>query len=235
MRVLLVEDDKHVADALAGALRQQGHAIATGATATEAMARLEDCELVLLDLGLPDLDGLEVCKRIRDRSAVPVIVLTARTDEIDRVLALHAGADDYVVKPYSVHELLARMEAVLRRSCRCGIGQYGGPEALCHAEPQDVITAGPLSLDVRARDVTLAGKPLRLTRKEFELLAMLMAEPDTVHPREAIISRVWDENWFGSTRTLDVHIGALRNKLGAYEWIETSRGVGFRLGSPPAA
>ncbi|MEU1268870.1 response regulator transcription factor [Streptomyces sp. NPDC005799] len=230
MRVLLVEDDEHVADALTAAMRQFGHDILTAPTAAEALTKLEGCELVLLDLGLPDLDGVEVCKRIRARSAVPVIVLTARADEIDKVLGLQAGADDYVVKPYSVHELRARMEAVLRRTCRCGLGSHDN--APCTAERRDVINVGPLSLDLRSRSVTLSGEPLQLTRKEFELLAMLVEEPDTLHTREDIISRVWDENWFGSTRTLDVHIGTLRRKLGSYDWIETQRGVGFRLGSP---
>jgi DNA-binding response OmpR family regulator len=231
MRVLLVEDDEHVADALSTALRQQGHDIMPVSTAADALAGLDNIELVLLDLGLPDLDGLEVCKRIRAMSTVPIIVLTARTDEIDRVLGLHAGADDYVLKPYSVHELRARMEAVARRVCRCGVGSPSH-EASCHGA-REVVTVGPLSLDLRSRDIALNGRPIQLTRKEFDLLAMLMAEPEKVHTREDIISRVWDENWYGSTRTLDVHIGALRQKLGAYEWIETSRGVGFRLGTPP--
>ena len=231
MRVLLVEDDEHVADALSTALRQQGHDITPGSTAADARAGLDDIELVLLDLGLPDLDGLEVCKRIRAMSTVPIIVLTARTDEIDRVLGLHAGADDYVLKPYSVHELRARMEAVLRRVCRCGVGSPSH-ESSCRGA-REVVAVGSLSLDLRSRDITLNGRPVQLTRKEFDLLAMLMAEPEKVHTREEIISRVWDENWYGSTRTLDVHIGALRQKLGSYEWIETSRGVGFRLGTPP--
>ncbi|MEU3338785.1 response regulator transcription factor [Streptomyces sp. NPDC002144] len=231
MRVLLVEDDEHVADALTVAMRQFGHDILTAPTAAEALTKLEGCELVLLDLGLPDLDGVEVCKRIRSRSAVPVIVLTARADEIDKVLGLQAGADDYVVKPYSVHELRARMEAVLRRTCRCGVGSHDHAPS-CTAERRDVIVVGPLSLDLRSRSVSLSGKPVQLTRKEFELLAMLVEKPDTLHTREDIIARVWDENWFGSTRTLDVHIGTLRRKLGSYDWIETQRGVGFRLGSP---
>ncbi|WP_328690275.1 response regulator transcription factor [Streptomyces phaeochromogenes] len=230
MRVLLVEDDEHVADALGTALRQQGHDIVPVHTGADALAGMDGIELVLLDLGLPDLDGLEVCKRIRAMSPVPIIVLTARTDEIDRVLGLHAGADDYVLKPYSVHELRARMEAVTRRVCRCGIAS-SGHQASCHST-QEIVTFGPLSINLRSRDVLLRDRPLQLTRKEFDLLAMLMEEPEKVHTREDIISRVWDENWFGSTRTLDVHIGALRQKLGAYEWIETSRGVGFRLGTP---
>lgn len=231
MRVLLVEDDEHVADALSTALRQQGHDIVPVSTAAEALAGLDGIELVLLDLGLPDLDGLEVCKRMRAMSPVPIIVLTARTDEIDKVLGLHAGADDYVLKPYSVHELRARMEAVTRRVCRCGVGSPNHQPS-CHGA-REAVTVGPLSVDLRSRDVTLNGQPVQLTRKEFDLLATLMEEPEKVHTRDDLISRVWDENWYGSTRTLDVHIGALRQKLGSYEWIETSRGVGFRLGTPP--
>ncbi|MBW8795392.1 MAG: response regulator transcription factor [Streptomyces sp.] len=233
MRVLLVEDDERVADALDTALRQCGHDIVLAPTASEGLVHLEGCEMVLLDLGLPDLDGVEVCKRIRFRSAVPIIVLTARAEEIDKVLALQAGADDYVVKPYSVHELRARMEAVLRRTCRCGVGP-SEHDPSCATQRREVIGVGSLRLDLRSRSVTLNGKPLELTRKEFELLVMLVEEPGAVHTREDIINRVWDENWFGSTRTLDVHIGALRRKLGSYDWIETQRGVGFRLGSPSA-
>jgi DNA-binding response OmpR family regulator len=233
MRVLLVEDDEHVADALSTVLHQQGNDTVPVSTASEALADLEGFDLVLLDLELPDLDGLEVCKRIRATSPVPIIILTARTGEIDKVLGLHAGADDYVTKPYSVHELRARMEAVTRRACRCGVGSSSGRPSCQDA--REVVTAGPLSLDQRSRDVTLSGRPIQLTRKEFDLLAMLMEEPEKVHTRKDIISRVWDENWYGSTRTLDVHIGALRQKLGSYQWIETSRGVGFRLGAPTAA
>ncbi|MBQ0826557.1 response regulator transcription factor [Streptomyces tagetis] len=230
MRVLLVEDDENVADALTTVLRQQGNDTVSVCTASETMAVLDGIDLVLLDLELPDLDGLEVCKRIRDTSSVPIIILTGRTNEIDKVLGLQAGADDYITKPYSVHELRARMEAVTRRVCRCGTPS---PEhrPSCRDE-RGVATAGPLSLDPRSREVTLGGRPVPLTRKEFDLLAMLMEEPGKVHTRKDIISRVWDENWYGSTRTLDVHIGALRQKLGSYHWIETTRGVGFRLGAP---
>lgn len=231
MHVLLVEDDEHVADPLSTALRKRGDDVVLVSTAADALADLEGFDLILLDLGLPDLDGLEVCKRIRDSSLVPIIILSGRTEEIDRVLGLHAGADDYILKPYSLHELRARMQAVTRRACRCEIGSVDHRPG-CEGTAE-VMTVGPLSLDPRSRDVTLNGRPMQLTRKEFDLLAMLMSEPETVHTREDIISRVWDENWYGSTRTLDVHIGALRQKLGSYQWIETSRGVGFRLGTPP--
>jgi DNA-binding response OmpR family regulator len=234
MRILLVEDDEHVADALAAALRQYGYDIAQAPTAAKALAAMDAPELILLDLGLPDLDGIELCRRMRSGSDVPIIVLTARTDEIDKVLGLNAGADDYIIKPYSLHELRARIEAVARRSCRCGMSTQSH-DACCSADARSVVTADRLTVDLRTREVTLDDSPVQLTRKEFELLAMLVADPETVHTREAIIAQVWDENWYGSTRTLDVHIGALRQKLGSYDWIETSRGVGFRLGHPPAA
>ncbi|MEU3550880.1 response regulator transcription factor [Streptomyces longwoodensis] len=231
MNILVVEDDARVADALRTALGMRGHDVVVANTGAEALEQLDACEFVLLDLGLPDLDGVEVCKRIRARSAVPVIALTARAEEIDRVMGLHAGADDYVVKPYSVHELNARIEAVARRSCRCGLDGRGH-DPTCHGGAREVLAVGRLEFDLRSRTARLDGRSLQLTRKEFDLLVMLAEDPDSVHTREAIISRVWDENWYGSTRTLDVHIGSLRTKLGGYEWIETLRGVGFRLGVP---
>ncbi|MFE9775269.1 response regulator transcription factor [Streptomyces sp. NPDC005931] len=223
MRILLVEDDEHVADALSEALRQHGHAVSWVPSGTRAVNMAPETEFVLLDLNLPDLDGYEVCRRIRTFSAVPIIAVTARSEELDRVLLLKAGADDYVVKPYGIRELLARIEAVTRRS---------GPSTPVAGPTPPLMEVGPLSIDVRARQVTLAGRPLSLTAKEFDLLTMLMEESGAVLTRESIIERVWDENWYGSTRTLDVHISALRAKLGDRRWIETVRGVGFRLTDP---
>ena len=222
MRILLVEDDEHVGPALELALRQHGHEVDRATTGGTALDLVGVADFVLLDLGLPDLDGYEVCRRIRQTSQVPIIAVTARSEEIDRVLGLQLGADDYVVKPYGLRELLARIEAVSRRA---------------RAEPapaadEGVLRAGPLRVDVRTRHVTLDGTEVKLTRKEFNLLVLLMEGPDRIHTREEIIDRVWDENWFGSTRTLDVHIGMLRTKLGDYSWVETVRGVGFRLGKP---
>ncbi|MEU6759654.1 response regulator transcription factor [Streptomyces sp. NPDC046685] len=235
MRILVVEDDAHVRDALGTALRQRGHAVIEAADGRQALTRAEEAEFILLDLGLPDLDGLQVCKRIRERSAVPIIAVTARSEEIDRVMGLHMGADDYVVKPYSLHELIARIEAVSRRTCRCRLGPDGHDPA-CHGEAGKAgaaTEAGPLRIDRKQRAAALNGRDLQLTRKEFDLLAMLVEDTEAVHTREAIVARVWDENWFGSTRTLDVHVGTLRRKLGAHGWIENIRGVGFRL-CPPA-
>ncbi|MET9444031.1 response regulator transcription factor [Streptomyces sp. NPDC006610] len=226
MRILVAEDDEHVADALADALRQHGHTVLCKADGVEAVRTVEQAEFVLLDLGLPELDGYEVCRRIRSTSTVPIIVLTARSEEIDRVMLLQAGADDYVVKPYGFRELLARIEAVTRRTTQAA------PPVPSQAAAGSALGIGPLSIDVRARKASMAGRPLSLTAKEFDLLALLATEGGAVLTRERLIESVWDENWFGSTRTLDVHVGALRNKLGDKGWIETVRGVGFRLTDP---
>lgn len=228
MRFLVVDDDDHVVSALELALKQHGHEVARAATGAQALAAVAGADFVLLDLGLPDLDGTEVCRRIRERSTVPIMVVTARSDELDRVLGLQVGADDYLVKPFGIRELLARVMAVSRRV----EGGSLAPPAPGHVANATLLRVGPLEIDLGAREATLDGRPLTLTRKEFDLLVMLAQEPGTVHTREAIIDQVWDENWFGSTRTLDVHIGTLRSKLGGYKWVTTVRGVGFRL-SPP--
>lgn len=226
MRILMVEDDEHVGSALELALTQHGHDVRRATTGAEALLALDAADFVLLDLGLPDLDGYEVCRRIRQVAKVPIIVVTARGEEIDRVQGLQLGADDYILKPYGLRELLARIEAVSRRC--------GGP-ATPEPNPPEVLQVGPLRVDVRARRAELDGTEVKLTRKEFNLLVLLMEDPETVHTREEIIDRVWDENWFGPTRTLDVHIGTLRTKLGDFGWVETVRGVGFRLRKPTAA
>jgi DNA-binding response OmpR family regulator len=234
MRVLVVDDDDHVVSALELALRQHGHEVARAATGAQALATVAGVDFVLLDLGLPDLDGTEVCRRIRESSAVPIMAVTARSDELDRVLGLQVGADDYLVKPFGIRELLARITAVSRRAEGGSLAPPAPAPAPGRAASATVLRVGPLEIDLGAREATLDGRPLALTRKEFDLLVMLAEDPGTVHTREAIIDRVWDENWFGSTRTLDVHIGTLRSKLGGYDWVTTVRGVGFRL-SPPEA
>ncbi|OJF10538.1 response regulator transcription factor [Couchioplanes caeruleus] len=225
MRILVAEDDEHVADALADALRQHGHTVLWKADGGAAVEAAGETDFVLLDLGLPDLDGYEVCRRIRATSTIPIIALTARSEEIDRVMLLQAGADDYVVKPYGFRELLARIEAVMRRTTQAVV-----PTASPAGDPP--LEIGALSIDIRVRKTSVAGRPLSLTAKEFDLLALLAAERGAVLTREHIIEQVWDENWFGSTRTLDVHVGTLRTKLGDKRWIETVRGVGFRLTDP---
>jgi two-component system response regulator RegX3 len=221
MRVLMVEDDDSIAVPLARGLEREGLEVSRAATGAEALAAT-DYDVVLLDLGLPDIDGFEVCRRLRSRSEVPVIVVTARGDEVDRVVGLELGADDYIVKPFGFRELLARIRAVTRRS---------------QARPEDLAprTVGPLTIDRRTHQVTLSGEMLALTPKEFDLLSLLAEEPGTVFARATILEEVWDAHWYGPTKTLDVHVAALRKKLGDAAWIETVRGVGFRLVEPPSA
>jgi DNA-binding response OmpR family regulator len=217
MRILVVEDDRTIAEPLRTGLLREGFAVDLVDTGAGALAA-EEYDLVLLDLGLPDLDGRVVCRQLRERSSIPIIVVTARGDEIDRVILLELGADDYVVKPFGFRELVARIRAVLRRTAG------NQPPA-----PADVkIDVGALHIDTRTRNVTYDGRPVALTPKEHDLLVYLARDPDVVHAREQIIADVWDENWWGSTKTLDVHIASLRKKLAA-ETIETVRGVGFRL------
>ncbi|GAA2337405.1 response regulator transcription factor [Streptomyces cuspidosporus] len=260
MDVLIVEDDDGTAEALERTLSVHGYRTQRVGTGAEALTRLADVDLVLLDLGLPDLDGQEVCRRIRELSCVPVIVLSGRTEELDRVLALHLGADDFVAKPFSRQELVARIQAVLRRAAGCSRHPAGRdspaatnaalapPVASAPASPdtedpgpdphrpgQAPLRCGPVRLDPRTRKLFVDGAEVRVTRKEFDLLAMLLEEPGSVMERQDIMCRVWDENWYGSTRTLDVHVGSLRSKLGHTEWIETVRGVGYRLALPTAA
>ena len=216
MNLLVVEDDPAIGEPLRTGLEREGfqvNLVTNGADALAAPA----ADLVLLDLGLPDLDGREVCRRLRTRSAVPIIVVSARGEEIDRVLLLELGADDYVVKPFGFRELVARIRAVLRR-----VG--GEPDASVTGRLQ----LGPLSIDRRTREVTYSEAAVALTPKEFELLVELASDPGAVMTREHLIDSVWDENWWGSTKTLDVHVASLRKKL-APELIETIRGVGFRL------
>lgn len=227
MKVLLVEDDSHVAEPLVENLRRYEHDVVHVGTGIEAVAHRE-VDLVLVDLGLPDLDGLEVCRRLRRESDVPIIVISARSEESDRVLALHVGADDYLVKPFGIRELVARMEAVHRRYRPTGSTVPSPRQPAGHAAP----TSGRLQVDPRSRRVSAFGEQVRLTRKEFDLLTLLMADQGAVVRREVIIDEVWDGTWLGSTRTVDSHIAALRRKLSGAVVIETVRGVGFRLVDP---
>jgi DNA-binding response OmpR family regulator len=190
--------------------------VATGGAALDRDAVAAD--LVLLDLGLPDVDGYEVCRALRKRSDVPIIVITARGDEVDRVVGLELGADDYVVKPFGFRELTARIRAVARRA--------GG-----RASEPAVVRVGALEVDVRGHRVTVDGRAVELTAKEFDLLALLASDPGAVRTRREILEEVWDPHWYGPTKTLDVHMASLRKKLGDPGLIETVRGVGFRLRS----
>ena len=215
MRVLVVEDEDAIADPLLEGLGREGFEVERAATGQDALSAAEP-DLVLLDLRLRDIDGLVVCRRLRERSRVPIIVVSARGEEVDRVVGLELGADDYIVKPYGLRELVARIHAVMRR-----------------LEPRagDVtpMRVDGLVVDRRARRVTLDGDPLPLTPREFDLLALLASDPGAAISRERIFGDVWETRWFGSPKTIDVHIAALRRKLGDPGWIETVRGVGFRL------
>jgi DNA-binding response OmpR family regulator len=215
MRVLLVEDDVRVAGALEAALRRRGYDLLRASTAAEALAA-PPVDLVLLDLGLPDRDGIEVCRELRRRSDVAIIVVTARTEERDRIAGLRIGADDYVVKPFGMAELQARIDAVMRRAVRAAL-------------PRGEVSVGPLSIDFDARRVTTGGTEIFLTRKEYDLLAALARRPGTVVTRDQLLADVWQTTWVGSPHTVEVHIASLRGKLGDAALIQTVRGVGYRL------
>jgi two-component system response regulator RegX3 len=214
MRLLIVEDEDAIAEPLAEGLRREGYDVERAATGAEALVA-GPVDLILLDLRLPDRDGLDVCRELRQRSSVPIIVVTARGEEADRVVGLEIGADDYVVKPFGLRELIARIRAVSRRA-------RGEPEA-------GPLRVGDLEVDERARRARLAGRELELTPKEFDLLALLARDPGAAVSRRRLLEDVWETSWYGSTKTIDVHVAALRRKLGDPGWIETVRGVGFRL------
>jgi two-component system response regulator RegX3 len=230
--LLVVEDDEAIAEPLIRGLEHEGYATIhapTGAAALDA----PEVDLVLLDLGLPDIDGYDVCRELRSRSEVPIIVITARGEEVDRVIGLELGADDYVVKPFGFRELVARIRAIARRTA----SRTGGPPALAGGvDPAtDVVRTGPLTVDIPRRRVTVDNEEITLTRKEFDLLALLATRAGIVCRREEILEQVWDPHWYGPTKTLDVHIASLRRKLGRPELIETVRGVGFRLVGEPGS
>lgn len=221
MRVLVVEDNERMARRLVKALHQHGYEVRWVVTAAEALRADpgRTADVVLLDLGLPDMDGIEICRRLREVDGVAVIAVTARGEEADRVLGLRSGADDYMVKPFGISELLARMEAVARRTRPARTARVDETEH----------RVGPLVVHPGSRTASCAGKPLQLTRKEFDLLEVLAAKPGQVCSRDHLIDQVWHTTWEGPTRTLDVHIAALRAKLDDTGRIETVRGVGYRL------
>src|SRR4051812_25930828 len=222
-RVLFVEDEESISGPFSSALTREGFEPEVAGSLAEARAALSRGlpDLVLLDLMLPDGDGRDLARELRACTEIPIIMLTARGTELERVVGLELGADDYVVKPFSGAEVIARMRAVLRRAKP--------------AAPTD-LEIGPLRVELSSRRVFLDGEELSLSRKEFDLLAELVAHAGEVVTREDLISRVWDENWFGSTKTLDVHIGWLRGKLGddasSPRFLHTVRGVGFRFTGP---
>ncbi|CAL9303983.1 response regulator transcription factor [Streptomyces sp. SudanB182_2057] len=224
LRVLVIDGESHAADGLVQELRRHGYRADSVGSGAEALSEHHQADFVLLDLDLPDLDGLEVCRRIRLAGDVPIITVTARGSELDRVLGLQAGSDDYVVKPFGLRELLARMEAVLRRSRPRPVATQ--------ATASHVVTYGPLRLDAARRESLLDGRPLDLTPKEFDLLHLLVSQPETIHSRRRVMSQVWNEDSPQRGRTIDTHVSSLRGKLGSSDWIVTVRGVGFRLGEP---
>jgi DNA-binding response OmpR family regulator len=218
MRILVVEDDPSISGPLRDGLTREGFDVEVATSGTDAFAA-PPADLVLLDLGLPDLDGRVVCQRLRARTSVPIIVVSARGEEIDRVMLLEQGADDYVVKPFGLRELVARIRAVARRAA---VANDAG------RTDSATISAGPLHVDLRSRHVDFEGRPVELTPKEYDLLVYLASDAGAVRSREQIIHDVWDENWWGSTKTLDVHVASLRKKLHP-DLIETIRSVGYRL------
>ncbi|MFF5517941.1 response regulator transcription factor [Streptomyces coeruleorubidus] len=266
LRVLLIEDDETIAEPLTEGLGHFGLTVDHVATGADGL-RGPYNDVVLLDLGLPDMDGIDVCRGIRQVSDVPIVILSARGEEADRVLGLELGADDYLAKPFSVRELVARVRAVTRRTQRTqqpfpeppGIPNTpaapGTPEppppyeaapsptyepapALSYdppatpsydPAPDPPHDPGPLVVDRRTRQVWVGDSPVPLTPKEFDLLALLSEDPGAVYSRQQILDRVWDPHYDGPTKTLDVHVAALRRKLGHPAWIRTLRGVGFRL------
>jgi DNA-binding response OmpR family regulator len=218
--LLLVEDEHGIGSLVKGYLERHGYRVVWVRSGEEGLAELgrHPIRLVVLDLGLPGMDGLEVCRRLRARSDVPVVMLTARDEEADRVAGLEVGADDYVVKPFSPRELVARVRAVLRRA-------EGG-----HRD--EVLQVGDVVLRRRAREVEVAGRPVELTAREFDLLAFLLEHPGTVFSRQVLLDRVWGLAYPGETRTVDVHVGQLRKKLGRPDLIRTVRGAGYKAVRP---
>ena len=227
--VLLVEDEDSITVPLREALAREGLDATVARTAAEALAlaRELDPDVVLLDVMLPDGSGFDVCRELRRASDVPILMLTARGEEADRVVGLELGADDYVTKPFSAREVVARIRAVLRRAASAA------PPA------REELVVGRLRLDPAARTASLRGEALELSRKEFDVLALLAREAGRVVTRERLLEEVWETTWFGSTKTLDVHVSAIRRKLGddpgAPRYLHTVRGVGFRLAAPEEA
>jgi DNA-binding response OmpR family regulator len=215
--VLLIEDEQSIGSLVRAYLERDGFQALWVRSGEEGLAELErhPVRLVVLDVGLPGVDGFEVCRRIRARSSLPIIMLTARDEEADRVAGLEVGADDYVSKPFSPRELMARVKAVLRRT-----------EPLTQ---EDLLEQGDVTLWRRAREVSVAGSHVDLTGKEFDLLSFFMENPGAVLSRELLLDRVWGMEYPGETRTVDVHVGQLRKKLGRPSLIETVRGAGYKL------
>jgi phosphate regulon transcriptional regulator PhoB len=226
-RILVVDDEPHIVELVRYNLLQEGYTVMTATDGEAALtkARHEHPDLVVLDLMLPRLDGIEVCRRLRRESAVPIIMLTARSGEGDRVIGLDSGADDYVTKPFSPRELVARVRAVLRRRAR-----------EVTAPPPEPLQVGALHLDPATREVRLSGRRIELTAREFDLLHVLMRRPNRVFTRDFLLEHLWGSDFYGTTRTVDMHISRLREKIeddpATPTYIETVRGVGYKLRVP---
>jgi DNA-binding response OmpR family regulator len=229
-RVLVVDDERDIAQMVSTYVGNAGYDVSEAYTGNDAvsLARQLDPDVIVLDLGLPGLDGVEVCRQVRTFSDCYILMLTARGDEISRVVGLSVGADDYITKPFSARELLARVQAVLRRPRRRG--EETGPRTV--EEPSRVF--GDLIIDSARREVTVAGEPVSLTRTEFDILDALSARPKFAFTRRQLVDEVWDAVWVGDDHIVDVHIGHIRHKLGddanSARYIETVRGVGYRMG-----
>jgi len=218
--ILVVEDEQAIADLVRAYLKRDGFGVVWARSGEQALEELSrhPVRLVILDIGLPGIDGFEVCRRLRGRTAVPILMLSARDDEVDRVAGLEAGADDYVTKPFSPRELVARVKAILRRAGAPGAGgSEDGP-----------VAAADVELDRAARAVTVGGEAVELTSREFDLLAALLSHPGVVLSRDRLLELVWGGEFAGGTRTVDVHVGQLRAKLGRPGLIETVRGAGYK-------
>lgn len=218
--ILVVEDEQSIASLVRTYLERDGFQVVHVRNGEDALIELprHPVRLIVLDIGLPGIDGFEVCRRVRAKSRTPIIMLTARDDEVDRVAGLEVGADDYVSKPFSPRELVARVKAVLRRT-----------------EPSNdttLLTLGPIALDVAAREVRVEGTEVELTAKEFDLLRHLMENPGVVLSRQVLLDRVWGMSYPGETRTVDVHVGQLRKKLRLPDAIRTVRGAGYKAVAP---
>ncbi|WKV70199.1 response regulator transcription factor [Streptomyces sp. PCS3-D2] len=223
MHALLVEDDDRMARALGTALVRRGHTVRRVARAQDALRHAREAEFVLLDLGLPDLDGIELLRRLRTVCGVPLIVVTARCEERDVVQGLRAGADDYVVKPFRMAELMARIDSVRRRT-------DAHVDRVAPDTGTGTVRRGDVEVDPASRTVTVAGTEVRLTRREFDVLALLAARPDEVRSREEILDRVWGDVFLAASRSLDVHVAGIRAKTGRSGLVRTVRGYGYQLG-----
>lgn len=234
MHVLLVEDDPGIAASSRDGLIAAGFTVDHVGEGAQALLALNGgdttIDVVVLDLGLPDMDGQDVAREIRAGSQVPIVIISARGDEVDRVIALELGADDYLVKPFGLRELVARIRAVTRRTGLAAPNIPGGEPI--PALPSGAQDLGRLVIDRRAQRVTLDGNEIHLTAKEFGVLAFLAEDPGALRRRTEILERVWDDHWYGPTKTVDAHVAAIRKKLEDAAWVEAVRGVGFRLGSP---